>query len=115
MAFLGKPVRIYKNSEGDLGFMFRYKCSHSDKIYSRFYTMEALDSDARELIERAINDGDYLSVARNYDQSIRFVDDVDTVGAERVSLRPLSSVPSEIIVKGYYPVKTGQGQYKVSL
>lgn len=115
MAMLGKPLGIYKNSEGDLGFMLRYKYGYSDKIYSRFYTMEALDSDARELIERAINDGDYLSVCRSCGHGVRFVDDVDTVGAERVSLRPLSSVPSEIIVKGYYPVKTGQGQYKVSL
>lgn len=115
MAMLGKPLGIYKNSEGDLGFMLRYKYGYSDKIYSRFYTMEALDSDARELIERAINDGDYLSVCRSCDHGVRFVDDVDTLVAESVSCRRLSSVPSEIIVKGYCPVKTGQGQYKVSL
>ena len=115
MAFLGKPVRIYKNSEGDLGFMFHYKYGHSDKIYSRFYTMEALGSDARELIERAINDGDYLYAGRNHDHGIRFVDGVETVVADFIARRSSISVPSDLIVNGYCPVKTGQGQYKVSL
>ena len=115
MAFIGKPVGIYKNSEGNLGFMFRYKYSCSDKIYSRFYTMENLSSGARELIERAINDGDYLCVGRKSDHNIRFVDGVNTAVADDVLLRRLSLVSPEIIVKGYCPVKTGQGQYKVSL
>lgn len=115
MAFLGKPVRVYKNSEGDLGFMFHYKYGHSDRICSRFYTMEKLSSYARELIERAIKDGDYLYAGRSYDYGIRFVDGVATVVADFVAGRSSTSVPSDLIIKGYCPVKTGQGQYKVSL
>lgn len=115
MAFLGKPVRIYKNSEGDLGFLFRYKYGHSDKIHSRFYTMEKLNSYTRESIELAIKYGGYLYAGRSYDQDIRLVDGVETVVADFIARRSSTSVPSDLIIKGYCPVKTGQGQYKVSL
>lgn len=111
MGLIGKPSRVFKDSDGDLCFEVLYKCSGENEIKSMFFSGGV---SAISVVESAMKRGLYVNVRASY------IDLMHTDGKKIYSVRGIQQLCKTEVDKDFWvdrmtATHVGKGVYQVRL
>lgn len=111
MGFIGKPSRVFKNSNGDWCFELLYKCNGEEKIKSMFFSGGV---SAISVVESAMKRGLYVNV-KAYRFDLIHIDGKEIYSVTGVEQLRKTEVDKALWVDGMAATHVRKGVYQVRL
>ena len=111
MGLVGKPSRVFKDSDGDWCFEVLFKCSGEKEIKSMFFEGGV---SAISVVESAMKRGLYVDVKANR-FNLMTIDGKKIYNVIGIEQLRKTEVPKELWVDGMTATHVGKGVYQVRL